>query len=76
MGGTRDPKIHAPSNLVLLCSDCHVWIETHRAEARRDGWLVSRNGGPAPSAIPLVIDGRPVWLDDRGKTHPENPKEN
>ena len=73
MGGTKDPAINRPSNLVLLCASCHSWIETHRAEALSDGWLVSQ--WATPSAVPLIVRGRPIWLDDHGKTHPEHPKE-
>ena len=75
MGGTKDPAINLPSNLVLVCADCHEWIETNRAEATRDGWLVSRHSSLSPRQVPLIIRGRPVWLDDHGKTHPETTKE-
>lgn len=70
MGGTRDPLINATSNLVLLCSACHLHVETHRTEAFNDGWLVSQHSSRLPSAIPLVVHGLPVWLDDNGNTHP------
>lgn len=47
MGGTRWAGIHSPALLVLLCGDgttgCHGWIESHRAEALRMGWLMSRH---------------------------------
>ena len=68
MGGTRDPLTNGPANLVLLCGSgvtgCHGWVESHRAEARADGWLVSKWADPA--AIPIVHNGRTIYLDDRG----------
>jgi hypothetical protein len=42
MGGTKDPSINRPGNLILLCGDgvrgCHGWVETHREEAHDNGW--------------------------------------
>jgi hypothetical protein len=69
MGGTRRPEVNYAGNLVLLCQDCHLWIETHRAEARAQGWLVSQWDDPA--RIPLNIHGLPVWLAHDGKAYPE-----
>lgn len=44
MGGTRDPRINDPRNLVSLCGSgttgCHGWIESHRDQARAAGWLL------------------------------------
>lgn len=68
MGGTRDPLTNGPANLVLLCGSgttgCHGWVESHRAEARAAGWLVSKWADPA--ATPIVHNGRTIYLDDRG----------
>lgn len=72
MGGTRDPLINSPSNLVCVCQTCHHWIETHRSDALRDGWLVSQWADP--QRVPLVIDHLPVWLSPDGSSHPQ--KEN
>lgn len=45
MGGTRSAWINEPPNLLLLCGSgttgCHGWIESHRDEARADGFLVA-----------------------------------
>lgn len=64
MGGTRDPAVNAPSNLVALCGSgttgCHGWIESHRAQALADGWLVSRWGDPAK--VPIFVRGERIWL--------------
>lgn len=73
MGGTRDPLVNDPSNLLLLCGSgttgCHGWVESHRAEALRDGWLVSKWGDPA--AVPISVGHRAIWLGHDGKTYPE-----
>lgn len=69
MGGTRDPLINSPSNLVCVCQTCHQWIETHRVDALRDGWLVSQWGDPA--STPIVINHLPVWLSPDGLSHPQ-----
>ena len=68
MCGTTDPAINGPENLICVCQDCHSWIETHRAQARAEGWLVSQWGDPA--AVPLVINHLPVWLGADGLTYP------
>lgn len=68
MGGTRDPRINCPENLILLCSECHAWIESHRADSIADGWLVSKWADPA--AVPLVLHGLPVWLARDGHAYP------
>ena len=45
MGGTSDPRVNDARNLIVLCGSgttgCHGWIESHRATARRDGWLLA-----------------------------------
>lgn len=56
-GGTRDPQINSTSNLLALCAQCHVEIESNRTVAYEQGWLVPRNADPARS---------PVWLAFRG----------
>ena len=76
MGGTRDPLINSPSNLVLLCQACHAWIEGHRTDAARDGWLLSRLTSSSPASVPIVTGGLPVWLGDDGDTSPTSSKEN
>ena len=44
IGGTRDPRINDPRNLVVLCgtgtTGCHGWVESHRADALYAGWLI------------------------------------
>lgn len=45
MGGTNDARSKDVRNLVLLCGSgttgCHGWVESHRADASEEGWLVS-----------------------------------
>lgn len=44
MGGTRDPRINDPRNLVRLCGSgvtgCHGRIESNRTAAMEKGWLI------------------------------------
>lgn len=61
MGGSKaDP--HAMANLVLLCGDalfpgyCHSHVESNRAQARIDGWLVP--DGISPEDWPVRRFGR------------------
>lgn len=52
MGGTSDPAINEPQNLVLVCQPCHAWIEQFRRLAYELGWLVAR--AKQPESTPLV----------------------
>ena len=56
MGGTSDPAINSPANLIYLCMVCHEYIEKHREEGYADGWLVRRNTDPATVAV-LALSG-------------------
>lgn len=73
MGGTRDPLINDPSNLVLLCGSgttgCHGWVEMHRTAAREQGWLVSQHADPRYQ--PIDHEGQLLFLTSEGKTAPE-----
>ncbi len=57
MGGTRDPEIDAPENQVVLDRVCHTWIESHRAVATEQGWLVPRKDPRHPRDVPVFIAG-------------------
>lgn len=48
----------AAPNKVSLCRWCHRWVHANPAEARRDGWVVSRSDDPA--VIPVVHWGWPA----------------
>jgi len=64
MGGTKAPDIHAAANLVLLCRDCHTWVETHRTEASEHGWLVLRRDPREPIDVPVWCAGEWWWVTD------------
>lgn len=63
MGGTRDPRINDPRNLVALCGSgttgCHGWIESHRELALAQGWLIASLDD---LDRPVLILGREVHL--------------
>ena len=63
-----------PSNVHLLCPDCHLWKTDHPVEAARDGWGVP--GWADPAAYPArrwlrTLHGtlRQAWVlyDDDGR---------
>ena len=72
MGGTKDPMINSPANLLLLCGSgtegCHGWVETHRAEAYDSGLLVHR--GDDPASVPVKLMRGLVLLGDGGGVQP------
>jgi 5-methylcytosine-specific restriction protein A len=65
-GGSRRPDTNLPSNLLLLCPECHEQIEGHRELARSVGWLVSQGTDPASVRV-LVQRDRWVWLSGDGR---------
>jgi hypothetical protein len=74
-GGSSDPAINAPSNLLAVCGDgateCHGWIGDRPKEARDHGYSVSLNSVVTPDAIPVhhAVHGL-VYLDDYGTWRP------
>lgn len=70
MGGSRDPRLNEPSNILLLCGSgtegCHGWVESHRAESYDSGLLVRRHDDP--SEIPVTLRYGEVFLNDEGGT--------
>lgn len=64
MGGTARTDINSPANLLLLCgagtTGCHGHIESNRAEAYRNGWLVRASADPA--AVPVLLEGSDRYL--------------
>ena len=67
-GGTRRPETNQPANGVLVCGDCHRWIEANRASALSDGWLVRQSDTSA--TVPVFRRGVYVWLNDDGSITP------
>jgi 5-methylcytosine-specific restriction endonuclease McrA len=59
-GGTRNPVINDPANLVLLCRACHDETESHRGNAYLYGWLLHANDDPRE--IPAGVY-RPETID-------------
>lgn len=55
MGGSKDPITNTPANGVLLCATCHRYIESHRDEALRTGWLVRQSQDPRD--VPVLYRG-------------------
>lgn len=59
MGGSKHPSINMPSNLLLLCGSgttgCHHEIESNRAAARDDGFLLWRSQNPAEVPVTVAI---------------------
>lgn len=63
-GGTSDPEINSPSNLIVLCSTCHAWIESNRSASYDLGLLVRR--GQNPADVPVFLFGETVLLTPEG----------
>jgi hypothetical protein len=61
MGGTKRPDVNDLAALALLCGSgttgCHGWIESHRAEAYANGWLVHSWDDPAEVAWQTPVLG-------------------
>jgi 5-methylcytosine-specific restriction protein A len=64
MGGSRDPKLNEPANILHLCGSgtegCHGLVESNRATAYEFGWLVRR--GFEPSQVPFADLAGRWWL--------------
>lgn len=74
MGGTRDPELDSPANLLVTCGDgatgCHGWLDGN-PEAYRRGLLIRRSSVERPEEVPVVLwSGRRVLLDDTGNYAP------
>ena len=76
MGGTRNPRLNLPSNLVAICGSgttgCHGDVESYRKLAVKEGYIVSRYEEPAEQPIYLHLWGW-TYLTDEGEyifTHP------
>lgn len=71
VGHIRGTDTNLPSNLLLLCPDCHEDIESRRGDALDCGWLVSQLCDPAASAVFLFGDRiRYLTRDGRYSKHP------
>jgi hypothetical protein len=71
-GGSSDPAINAPSNLLTVCgtgtTGCHGWIGSSPAESLEHGYSVSLNSREATTDVPVVhaVFSASVFLLDDG----------
>ena len=82
MGGTADPAVNLPSNLVLLCGSavtgCHGLAESRDPDMHGRGfWLRSWQD---PAVVPVMLasqyrSGVAVWLTDDGEYSFAPPRE-
>lgn len=68
MGSTRRPETNMASNCLALCRMCHHGrVESYRAQAFDNGWLVRQSHQPLD--VPVLRRGQWVLLDDVGGFH-------
>lgn len=70
LGGSKAPWVNRAANGLGLGSACHEHVESHRAEAYENGWLVSRNGIRTAAEVPVWLRERLVLLADDGNIEP------
>jgi 5-methylcytosine-specific restriction protein A len=68
MGGSKAGDTNGAANCLLLCTNCHRYIESARNTAIDAGWLVPQ--GKKPEKAPLWLDRRWVLLDNYGYVMP------
>lgn len=64
MGGSRRADTNMPANLLLLCTDCHNGVESHRADAYNRGLLLRTDDSPSLVAVEHAVHGWVYLLDD------------
>lgn len=66
MGSSRLAWVNLPGNGVYLHSECHRVVESQRAGAIEDGFLVSMNGVAVSSDVEILhaVHGRCLLGDD------------
>lgn len=68
MGGSKDPALNSPANILLLCGSgtegCHGWVESNREQSYDLGLLVHSYDDPLE--IPVVLPVGEVFLDEEG----------
>lgn len=70
LGGTSAPWVNRAANGLGLASRCHRRVESNRAKAYENGWLVRRNGSQTAAEVPVLYRGRWVLLTDDGGVNP------
>lgn len=79
MGGSRRNDTNSPQNLIVLCGSatspggCHEAVESHRAEAIANGWLLWQTQDPAAEPVLVAHSSRWVWLTEDGRYSSEPP---
>ncbi len=68
MGSSSRGSTNLPSNLVFLCGACHREVESDRAQAMIEGYIVTQSTEPA--TVPILSRGQWFMLDDMGGKHP------
>ena len=80
-GGTRRLWVNEAANGLLLCgtgvTGCHGHVESFRAEAAAQGFLVSANGCLRADEVEVTRHALfgSVWLEDDGTWFPSLPQE-
>lgn len=76
MGGSRNPAINSVANLLLLCGSgttgCHGHVESHRAEAVEQGFIVPRPASPESCPVFYRLE-QWVLLTPDGRVEPWEP---
>jgi 5-methylcytosine-specific restriction enzyme A len=73
LGGTNRDDTNQPQNLLTLCLACHRWVESRRADAITNGWLVGQLDDPATVACLVDHESRYVYLTDSGEYSDDPP---
>jgi len=68
MGGSKATDTNGAANCVLVCQQCHQFIESYRHEFLERGWLVAQ--GHKPAETPIWRHKQWVLLDDYGYVTP------
>ena len=67
-GGSKRADTNGFPNLLHICNECHLWVESLRTRAGDNGWLVEQ--GHVPADEPVLYRGALVWLRDDGGVDP------
>ncbi|AID58904.1 hypothetical protein PBI_GAIA_85 [Mycobacterium phage Gaia] len=66
-GGSKNPQTNTPANAFAVCFEDHARIESYRAKALENGWLVRQ--GKNPAEVPILYRSRFALLDEFGAVH-------
>jgi len=71
LGGTSLGWVNQAANGLAISNRCHESIESNRAAALENGWLVKRNGLAVSAEVKVLRRGVWVYLADNGTVAPE-----